>query len=317
MNGLGATRAGVPDDGKGFAILPVPSPGRLFTVSDGYKAIRERMPKADVRYSMKATFAEGTAKTYAFVGQDANPKRPLYLMIQDVIPTSGIDGNGVSYLRQATPAANTGKIFIPEGTQKAVLAATFVPATSPVEKYGFTQKVTDELYTDAAGLSGFIDNYLLYQLAIQVDNGILNYITVDAGVTIPATAGTGLDGISEGIGAVRNNGGEPDAVVISSVDFAKLQKSPSANQFMYDEATELLVPRLYGVPVVFNQSTAGFAWVCCFNMGAQAFFKQEISLDSTNSSDDDFVKNLIALRAEARVAVAVYNPNLFAKVALP
>ena len=46
------------------------------------------------------------------------------------------------------------------------------------------------------------------------------------------------------------------------------------------------------------------------------FNRQGITLEMTNSNVDDFVNNLLTLRAETRFALAVYRPAGFGKVTL-
>jgi HK97 family phage major capsid protein len=69
------------------------------------------------------------------------------------------------------------------------------------------------------------------------------------------------------------------------------------------------------LPVVVTTAiTAGVALVGAFKMGAQVFRKGGISVDVSNSHSDYFVKNLTAIRAEERVALAVYRPGAFGEV---
>jgi HK97 family phage major capsid protein len=66
--------------------------------------------------------------------------------------------------------------------------------------------------------------------------------------------------------------------------------------------------------VVTTAISAGTALVGAFQIGAQIFRRQGISVDMTNSNEDDFRKNLVAIRAEERLALAVYRPLAFCTV---
>jgi HK97 family phage major capsid protein len=49
---------------------------------------------------------------------------------------------------------------------------------------------------------------------------------------------------------------------------------------------------------------------------AQLFNRSGLTVEATNSNEDDFLKNLVAIRAEKRQALAVYRPTAFTEVRL-
>ena len=49
---------------------------------------------------------------------------------------------------------------------------------------------------------------------------------------------------------------------------------------------------------------------------SQFFRKGDIRVEASNSHQDFFTKNLVAIRAEERGALAVYRPGAFGKVTL-
>jgi hypothetical protein len=51
-----------------------------------------------------------------------------------------------------------------------------------------------------------------------------------------------------------------------------------------------------------------------FQVGGQIFRKGGITVEATNSNNDDFVKNLVTIRAEERLLLAIYRPNAFGTV---
>ena len=60
--------------------------------------------------------------------------------------------------------------------------------------------------------------------------------------------------------------------------------------------------------------TANTALVGAFGTAAQLFRKGALRVDVSNSHADFFVKNLTAIRAEERIALAVYRPAAFGTV---
>jgi HK97 family phage major capsid protein len=53
------------------------------------------------------------------------------------------------------------------------------------------------------------------------------------------------------------------------------------------------------------------ALVGAFRTAAQVFRRNNLTVEASNSHNDFFQKNLTAIRAEQRLALAVYRPNAF------
>ena len=73
--------------------------------------------------------------------------------------------------------------------------------------------------------------------------------------------------------------------------------------------------RMFGIPVVVTSFIAeGTALVGSFRMGSQLFRREGIRVEATNTNDTDFIYNLITIRAESRMALAIYKPLAFCSV---
>jgi HK97 family phage major capsid protein len=59
------------------------------------------------------------------------------------------------------------------------------------------------------------------------------------------------------------------------------------------------------------RSTAGFALVGAFGLGAEIFDRQEATIDISTEHSDYFVKNIVAIRAEERLALGGLPPGGF------
>jgi len=136
-----------------------------------------------------------------------------------------------------------------------------------------------------------------------------------------------MEGIFAQITALRSvSFVEPDAIVINPVDWAtiRLGKDTAGQYFAggpftgaYGNAGPSNVASLWGVKTVITTAIAqGTAFVGGFQECAQIFRRNGIVLDMTNSNNDDFEKDLITLKAEERLALAVYRPAGFGTVTL-
>lgn len=76
-------------------------------------------------------------------------------------------------------------------------------------------------------------------------------------------------------------------------------------------------PTLWGLLVAATPAIAAkLVLVCAFATQAQFFRKGGVRVEASNSHQDFFIKNLVAIRAEERGALAVYRPGAFGKVTL-
>jgi HK97 family phage major capsid protein len=59
--------------------------------------------------------------------------------------------------------------------------------------------------------------------------------------------------------------------------------------------------------------TVDTALVGAFSLGAQIFDREDANVVISTENQDDFIKNMITVRAEQRLALAVYRPEAFIK----
>jgi hypothetical protein len=68
------------------------------------------------------------------------------------------------------------------------------------------------------------------------------------------------------------------------------------------------------LPVVETQAqTIDVFTVGAFKMGAQIFDREDANVEISTEDEDNFIKNLVTIRAEERLALAVYRPQAFIK----
>jgi HK97 family phage major capsid protein len=204
-----------------------------------------------------------------------------------------------------------------------------------VKKIAVTTKVPDEFLNDFPAAQSFIDNRLPYMVDIETEfellygdglNTNLKGIFSNAGVqtrAIDATSDTTVaKSLKKGLTDVRvGSYFEPDFYAFHPYDWETASLLiDSQGRFLgggpfYIPLTAGVFVELYtfwGKPVVVSTSVTYGRPVCgCGKLGAQFFVREGMRIQMTNSNEDDFRRNLVAVRAEHRLALATYRPVAF------
>ncbi len=257
------------------------------------------------------------------------------LMIADLFGQGTTSALTVRYIQE--DAFTNAATAVAEGGTKpeATLNVSEVDAT--VRKIAVWTKVTDEMLADFDQMSSYINSRLSYMVQALEDNHLLNGtgntntikgVLAFTGLQTVDGSGSPLDGVMKAIAYVRGaNGagfGEPTAIIMNPKDWmnAKLTKDGNQQYYgggpfsgIYGNGMYSNVYNMWGLPCVVTTSIAqGTALVGDFRTAAQIFRRKGLTIESTNSNEDDFKNNLVMLRAEERLALAVYQPNKFCKV---
>lgn len=267
------------------------------------------------------------------------------LTIMDVISDGAIGAAALLYPRENSFGTVDG-VAVPANTYpraKAVGERGLKPmwdpdlttATANVRKVAITTKVPDEFMADFPAAQSFIDARLPYMVDLETEfqilygdglNNNLSGIFTQAGVQTRAIDTTNDSTIAislkKGLTDIEVNAQfEPDFYAFHPYDWetASLLRD-SQNRFLgggpfYIPFTNGVFMELYtfwGKPVVKTTSvTQGQPIAGCGKLGAQYFIREGMRIEMTNANEDDFRRNLIALRAEHRLTVATYRPVAF------
>lgn len=307
--------------------------GELFTESDAYKkgvtshgrkALSLTIPD---RASLKATFNYAAS---GFTGYDRQDGIVMLeqqrLTIADLLAPGTTALNSIKYMQEVsyTNAATT----VAEGAQKPEATFALEEADAPVRKIAVTSKVTDEMLADMPSIRSYIENRLTFMVDEREEAQLLNgdgtgsnltgILNTEGIQTQAVGADTRADAMFKGANLIRTNGKfQPTGWVIHPTDWETLRLAKDANNNYFGGGPFGPVGAEYywGLPVVVTTAiTQGTALVGAFKLGAQIFRRMGVTIEATNSNEDDFEKNLITLRAEERLALAVYRPIAFATV---
>lgn len=217
------------------------------------------------------------------------------------------------------PAAGGG--YKPEGSW------AFVVRSTTVKTIAEWVPATKRALADVAQLEGLINDELQLDLAETEENQIMNGdaagenfrgIANTSGIQVQAFATDIFTSVRKGLTKARTIGRvNPNAILMNpadaeTVDLTKDQQ----NRYYYGGPQSTGALTMWGLPVVESETqTAGSATLGDWAK-AVIWDREQSTISMTDSHDDFFVRNLVAILAEERLAFAVIRPSAFVKVAL-
>jgi HK97 family phage major capsid protein len=339
--GIGAELAGESGGGSVWEGGEGSTVGERFTSSAPYKALLERgmsgswstgPVKLAGPFEAKTLLTEQAGSGVALVQPDVQagilPLLFRRLTIAGLIPQGRTANMTVRYLSETTftnAAAPTA-----EGALKPESAEVFAQTDEPVRKIAHFLPVTEEMLADAPALQGFINARLTLGVQLTEEDQLLNGNGTSpnllgflnrSGLAAAQPRGTdnNADAIFKQVSAIRKNAFvEPDGIVIHPDNWQTIRLAKDAQGQYYGRGPFEDTPgqtTLWGIRVVVTPAiSAGTALVGAFQPGSQIFRRTGMELAASNSHSDFFQRNQVALRAEERLALAVYRPSGFGTV---
>jgi len=215
-----------------------------------------------------------------------------------------------------------------EGALKAESALTWTLVNMPVSTVAHWIKISRQLAADAPSLAAYVNQRMIYgvnrrvetQLAVGdgtapnisgfMDTGNFTahgYAAAALGATLPK-----LVLIRKMIGDLEAAGYNPTAIVMNPADWATVEidifTAGSANivPFSYDAMGR---PVLFGRRVVTSVGmTADQVAVGDYAMAGTIHNREGVVVEMSDSDGDNFIRNLVTIRAERRLALASEVP---------
>lgn len=342
--------------GKGMTFQPIGqlarpvSMGKQFIESDAYQQLLKSgaLTSNDARFEsarvpMKAAtdviHTETNGPAAGLVLPDYLPGiLPLpqqELTLRDLFASGSTSSDVVSYARQSSfdnAAAPVGQATSPSTGLKPQSSIGWTRETSPVETIATWMVTTRQALADAGQVQSLIDNQgrLMIQLAEEDQllngdgnspnlEGILNVSGIQ---TLDLTGEDNLDGVRTAIRLIRTGVARAaaDGIVLNPVDSEQIDllKDDSGNyrggnpigNFNFGQT-------IWRLPRVESSAIAeGTALVGAFRIGATVLQRQPITVYTADQHADFFVRNLIVVLFEERLAFPVFWPSAFVEITL-
>ncbi|WP_312315434.1 phage major capsid protein [Atlantibacter sp.] len=255
-------------------------------------------------------------------GIDAQPKQRLF--IRDLIAPGRTESNTIYWVQQ-TGFTNNAKV-VPENTTKPYSDIAFAEKITPVRTIAHLFKAAKQILDDMPQLQSTIDAELRYGLKYVEEQEILFGDGTGAhldGIVPQASAyaaafsveqQNGIDDLRLAMLQAQLARFPASGHVLHFTDWAKIELSKDTlGRYILANPAALTGPTLWGLPVVATEAAAflGKFLTGAFNAGAQIFDREDANVVISTENADDFEKNMISIRCEERLALAVKRPEAF------
>lgn len=255
-------------------------------------------------------------------GVIAPPERVL--TIRDLIMPGRTASNAIEFV-QETGFQNMAAPQAGEGAVKAQSDLAFTLKSTPVRTIAHWFRASKQVLSDLPLLQSYINGRAIYGLKYVEENQILagdgtgqNLLGLIPQATafnesLRKTGDTSIDVLRRAILQVRIAEYRATGIVLNPNDWADMElQKDTTGSYIWVNVQEGGTPRMWKLPVVdTNAIPQGKFLVGAMDMGAQLFDREEAAVEVSTEDGDNFRTNMVTIRAEERLALAVYRPESF------
>lgn len=250
------------------------------------------------------------------------------LKVRNVLTARPTTMQVVDFVKVATPMG----IASPqtEASAKAENAATFTTASEKVQTIATWIPATRQVLDDFTELAGFINSSLNYYVdlaeEIQLLSGdgtgvnlhglITQAAAFDTTLLTPTSGWNKIDIVGHAVQQiVETKEIEPTFVILNPRDWwgMRLQKDSFGRYILGDPQSEVSTPNLFNLTPVSTTSISRGTFLVGSGDPAACEIRDrlEMQIEISTSHSDFFTRNLLAVRAEKRLALVVKRPASF------
>jgi len=313
---------------------------------------REGFSTGAVALEMKGTLLEGPgggggaiAATVPQVVPGVVDKLFQQLTVADLLLSGQATTNSIRYVIEGT--ATSGAAGVAEGGLKPESALGLTTADEPIKKIATILPVSEEMLEDAPAIQSYINGRLSLFVRIEEERQLLRGtsggnevqgLLTSRGIPVyngGTAAGNRAEQLFKGMNSMRGSALlEPEWTIMNPADWEAIRllkdnngqlygggpffgpyggpQGPATSSSQVSGATDSLWSKPVYVTGVLGAGTA----LVGTRAAAQVWRRGGLSVDASNSHNDYFQRNLVALRAEERLGLTVYRPTGFVEVRL-
>lgn len=327
-------------DPGGSAAPELKTMGEKFLASEEVKAMIAQGDRfhgkvaVEVKNITSASAAAGEDVSTGLVIADRQPGVVLVqpnrrLVIRDLLMAGRTSSNAIEWVRETLFTNSAATVAENPSNPKPQSDLTFDLQNTPVRAIAHFVMASKQIMGDAPMLQSYIDGRLRYGLGFYEDNQLLN----------GNGTGTNLSGLMQnatdfavpaGFNVAKASYIDVLRVamlqatlalypatghILNPTDWAAIETTKdSQGRYIWANPANLNGPVIWGLPVAESLAMApGSFMTGAFKYAAQIFDREDANVLLSTEDRDNFVKNMITILCEERLALAVYRPQALIK----
>lgn len=247
------------------------------------------------------------------------------LTIRDLLAQGRISSNSLEYVREEVFTNNAASVA--EKQLKPESDITFSKQTANVKTVAHWIQASRQVMDDAPMLQSYVNNRLMYGLALaeerQLLNGDgsgddlegLNHVATAYDATLNATGDTRADIIAHAVYQVTESEFSASGIILNPRDWHSIALlKDGEGRYIFGGPQAFAANVMWGLPVVPTKAQdAGTFTVGGFDLASQVWDRMDATIEVSREDRDNFVKNMLTILCEERLALAHYRPTAIIK----
>lgn len=306
--------------------------GSQFTDLPAFKSMQETR-EGTVRLNIKtgATITSATTDAAGSAGAGIQPDRQpgiitpaeRELTIRQLLLPGRTASNSIEFVKETGFTNNAATVA--EGAAKPKSTLKFSLETTAVRTIAHWFAASKQVLSDIPLLESYINGRAIFGLKYEEEEQILNGDNTGQNLhgilrqaitfkesTYSKAGDTMIDTIRRAALQVRVAEYRPTFVVLNPVDWADIELTKDDDKRYIEVSIRSGgEPRLWRLAIVETTAIPEGEFLVGATMGAQVFDREEAAIQVATQHADFFTHNLVAIRAEERLALAVTRPESF------
>jgi HK97 family phage major capsid protein len=289
--------------------------------SDELAAVRRGKGRAFLDLDLKATITTTTGSSLIVPARDLTlgmPKRRM--QVRSLLSIIPVGTNSVEYPKVITRPE--GADVVAEGALKPESSMTFDLVTTPIRTIAHWIPASIQVLEDAPQLGNLIDEELRYGLALKEEaellfgdgtgqhlNGMVTQAT-DYSNVLGAAVFNMIDVAGDALLQAALTEVPVDGIIMNPVDWMRMRMIKDGDgNYLLGNPNANVTPTLFSYPVVLTPAMPVDSFLAGSFASQTLYDRWEPRVEVSTEHADFFVRNLVAIRAEERIGLAVKRPE--------